>query len=282
MLFFPPFPFPNAPAVPPRCGLPPRGPPGPPPNPPPDPGPRPASPDEERYGEDGLPSRGRSVPGAPGRCGLAAKPGRTEPGRAPVISGLGGRCPGAKRCGSFPRAPGLVGRNAGRGPPLENGLFPPRGGTPPGRDCGGRGGRGICVDAPEEFAELAELLELPELFAAFGCELENGGAAGIFGLSARFAPSCNPCNPKFSYFSKISFGISAKLISGSFLVVFFAAAFLTGFGASSIGFKSGNLSINLRNTGASTVDEADRTNSPTSCNLASNSLLSSPNSFANS
>ena len=48
------------------------------------------------------------------------------------------------------------------------------------------------------------------------------------------------------------------------------------------GVNSGNLSINLRNTGASTVDDADRTNSPTSCNLASSSLLSSPNSFANS
>jgi hypothetical protein len=38
----------------------------------------------------------------------------------------------------------------------------------------------------------------------------------------------------------------------------------------------------LRTTGASTVEDAERTNSPTSCNLAKSSLLSSPNSLANS
>jgi hypothetical protein len=38
----------------------------------------------------------------------------------------------------------------------------------------------------------------------------------------------------------------------------------------------------LRTTGASTVDDAERTNSPTSCSLDKSSLLSSPNSLANS
>jgi hypothetical protein len=73
--------------------------------------------------------------------------------------------------------------------------------------------------------------------------------------------------------------------SSTFTVIF-AAAFLAGaffaLGAASAGIKSGNLSINFRTTGASTVDDADRTNSPTSTNFASSSLLSSPNSLANS
>jgi len=79
--------------------------------------------------------------------------------------------------------------------------------------------------------------------------------------------------------------IAASISSGvgaGFATAFLAAAFFTGFGAASTGFISGNFSINLRTTGASTVEDAERTNSPTSCNLASNSLLSKPNSFANS
>jgi hypothetical protein len=75
---------------------------------------------------------------------------------------------------------------------------------------------------------------------------------------------------------------SAVGAAAFFAAVFLAAAFLTGFGGASAAFRSGNLSINFRTTGASTVDDADRTNSPTSCNLARSSLLSKPNSFANS
>jgi hypothetical protein len=68
-------------------------------------------------------------------------------------------------------------------------------------------------------------------------------------------------------------------------VVFLAAAFLAGLGSAAAAFaasNSGNFSINFRTTGASTVDDADRTNSPTSCNFARSSLLSKPISFANS
>jgi hypothetical protein len=67
--------------------------------------------------------------------------------------------------------------------------------------------------------------------------------------------------------------------------VFLAAAFFAGFGSAAATLaasNSGNFSINFRTTGASTVDDADRTNSPTSCNLARSSLLSKPISFANS
>jgi hypothetical protein len=67
-----------------------------------------------------------------------------------------------------------------------------------------------------------------------------------------------------------------------FAAVFFAAVFFATFGAGVAAFRSGNLSINLRTTGASSVDDAELTNSPTSCNLARSSLLSKPKSFANS
>jgi hypothetical protein len=66
-----------------------------------------------------------------------------------------------------------------------------------------------------------------------------------------------------------------------FAAAFFAAAFLTGF-FSSTGFASGYISINLRTTGASTVDDAERTNSPISWSFASTTLLSIPSCFANS
>jgi hypothetical protein len=42
------------------------------------------------------------------------------------------------------------------------------------------------------------------------------------------------------------------------------------------------LSINLRTTGASTVEDAERTNSPSSWSLAMTTLLSTPSSLASS
>jgi len=44
----------------------------------------------------------------------------------------------------------------------------------------------------------------------------------------------------------------------------------------------GNLSFRRRMTGGSTVDDADRTNSPISFNVARTVLLSTPNSLASS
>jgi hypothetical protein len=43
-----------------------------------------------------------------------------------------------------------------------------------------------------------------------------------------------------------------------------------------------NDSLSLRTTGASIVEDADRTNSPMSWSLAMTALLSTPNSFASS
>ena len=64
---------------------------------------------------------------------------------------------------------------------------------------------------------------------------------------------------------------------------FLAAAFLTGAGAlAAASFNSGNLVCKRRITGASTVEEADLTYSPTSSSLEIISLLSTPSAFASS
>jgi hypothetical protein len=75
-------------------------------------------------------------------------------------------------------------------------------------------------------------------------------------------------------------GVSSAI--GFFAAAFFAGAFLTGFSAAA-GFTAGGyFSRNLRTTGGSTVDDAERTNSPISWSFARTSLLSIPKSFANS
>jgi hypothetical protein len=109
------------------------------------------------------------------------------------------------------------------------------------------------------------------VFGVAGNGLFDARVGGVTGFAIGVASSIICCN---------SGGRSS-----TFTVVL-GAAFLTGafftFGAASAGIKSGNLSINFRTTGASTVDDAERTNSPTSCSLDRSSLLSSPNSLANS
>ncbi|CAB4597794.1 unannotated protein [freshwater metagenome] len=98
-LRFLPFCFPNAPAVPPRCGgrPPPRC--GPPVVGAPVVGaPAPVAPP----GRKGAPPCGRALPPACGGrdpAGRAAKPGRTEPGRGPDIPGRGPPPCGRSPCG---------------------------------------------------------------------------------------------------------------------------------------------------------------------------------------
>jgi hypothetical protein len=84
----------------------------------------------------------------------------------------------------------------------------------------------------------------------------------------------------------MSDGLSEVASDGS--ATFFAALFLAGafFAAgffSSTGFATGGYFSNNRlTTGGSTVEDAERTNSPISWSLARTSLLSIPKSFANS
>jgi hypothetical protein len=52
--------------------------------------------------------------------------------------------------------------------------------------------------------------------------------------------------------------------------------------ATPLASPAGKASLSLRTTGASTVDDADRTNSPNSWSLAMTTLLSTPSSLASS
>ena len=258
--------LPNAPPAPPRCGgrpPPGRDAPGAPPG---------ALGPEFLYGPllvgapvDEPVRGGKFEPLAGGRAlgGRAAKPGRTEPGREPDIPGRG----------PLPGAP--AGRCGGRGtpPPVENGLFPARGGrgtTPPvengllpGRAVGGVG-------------------------VALGCAgvaaAAGGGVCGIAICASRSAfSSCAALSATMSTPSSAANSAACSGVTSPLDLAadFFAAAFLTGF-FSSTGFASGYISMSLRTTGASTVDDADRTNSPISWSFARTTLLSIPSCFANS
>jgi hypothetical protein len=75
--------------------------------------------------------------------------------------------------------------------------------------------------------------------------------------------------------------------SAAFFVVFLAAAFLVAALPSAsppdlAGVASGNAPFSFRTTGASMVDDADRTNSPISSSLAIATLLVIPSSLASS
>ena len=280
--------FPNAPAAPPRPG-PPR--PGAPlgarpgvpaalPAPPAPPAPGPL----ERYGplELGAPvpvRGGNCEPGAPplpagrGDEGRAANPGRTEPGRGPDIPGRGAPLP-CEPCG----------RAGGRGtaPPVENGLLPGRGGrgtAPPvvpeenGLLPGRAAGFGVSVVGVAGVAGVAG-------FAGVAAALSSGicGVGATTSAAARDALRASRSTPSSAANSAASAGSTSALFLAA---LFFAAAFLTGF-FSSTGFASGYSAINLRTTGASTVDDAERTNSPISWSFARTSLLSMPSCFANS
>ena len=170
--------------------------------------------------------------------------------------GVVGRAPPGEPKGLFPARGGL---GIAAGAPEPNGLFP------------ARGGLGIA-----EEAEAVAASDEP-----VGAEGDSFGASVISFCAFVIWPV--NCSRVDSGNCASAASISSAEGAAAFLAaVFFAAAFLAGFGAASTGFMSGNLSINFRRTGASTVDDADRTNSPTSCNFARSSLLSKPSSLANS
>jgi hypothetical protein len=59
-------------------------------------------------------------------------------------------------------------------------------------------------------------------------------------------------------------------------------AFLAGAASAAGAAGAGKISRSLRTTGGSTVEEAERTNSPISVSLVMTTLLSMPSSFASS
>jgi hypothetical protein len=101
------------------------------------------------------------------------------------------------------------------------------------------------------------------------------GGAGRGG--AGFAPSAGDCWRAATSAAEVS---AAGFAVVDFFADFFADALPSAFAPPAPSVAKDSLS--LRTTGASTVDDADRTNSPSSWSLAMTALLSIPNSLASS
>jgi hypothetical protein len=183
-----------------------------------------------------------------------APPGRGTPGRGPPAPG-----PGRGPCGRG------IGRSTGCA--LENGLLPTRGG----RGRPGLGppvtGRGTGVGAPGCGAVGAVAAGAAGAGATGGGADGAGAGAGAAGLGAGAGGGGVATDPA-----------STGAFAGAPLPAALAGAGLSAAGA----FAPPKDSRSRRATGASTVDDADLTNSPCSLRRARTSLLVTPSSLANS
>ena len=192
-------------------------------------------------------------------------------GRLGIVDGLGRGAPGTPGARPMPE-PELYGLLPGRGPPgraevplVPKGLFPGRGaGFAPAAGAAGvlAGGvsGGVAAGAAGGVA------------AGVSGGVAAGGAAGA---------GASPADGASAAASVADDGSDSSAAAVVFLVVFFAA-FLVVFLAAAPSGAAGIASIKRRATGGSMVDEAERTNSPISCNFARTSLLSTPSSRASS
>jgi hypothetical protein len=234
----------------------------------------------------GLGPAGRGPPGRAKSAGVPA-PGRGPPGRGPAGRGP----PGAAAPGAAPGA-GAAGAVRGAAPmPVAvelNGLLPGRG---PGRGAcrwPGAAGRGPAAAAGRSAAVLSAAGRSsvsaggtcgPWLWScgngtvtagadrvggAAGSDTGGGSAAGAAGAAG-------------------ASGAAARAGGALPLPFALAAAVLAALAA--CGFADccvAKASFSLRTTGASIVEDAERTNSPISLSLAITALLSTPNSLASS
>ena len=197
-------------------------------------------------------------------------------GRLGIVDGLGRGAPGTPGARPMPE-PELYGLLPGRGPPgraevplVPKGLFPGRGagfapaagaaGVLAGGVSGGVAAGGVAAGAAGGVA------------AGVSGGVAAGGAAGA---------GASPADGASAAASVADDGPDSSAAAVVFLVVFFAA-FLVVFLAAAPSGAAGIASIKRRATGGSMVDEAERTNSPISCNFARTSLLSTPSSRASS
>jgi hypothetical protein len=173
------------------------------------------------------------------------------PGDAPPGRGAPGRgAPGRGACGR-----GMAGRSTGCAD--ENGLLPTRGVRAAGFGAAGRGpgvGPGLVGAGAEP---------------AWGCS--GAGAGGAAGVGSGAAGAAGAAGLGAAGLA----GAGAAALAGA-LAAPLPAAF------SGAGLPPPNDSRSRRATGASTVDDADLTNSPCSLSRASTSLLVTPSSLANS
>jgi hypothetical protein len=138
-------------------------------------------------------------------------------------------------------------------PEVPNGLFPGR--------AAGLGGRGIPPEVPNG--------------------LFPGRAAGGFGIEGKPGTGFGVSEIVGVEEVSVTGAISSEVGSIFFGAAFLAGAFFATFSTDGL-FTGGYFSRNFRTTGGSTVEDAERTNSPISWSFARTSLLSIPISFANS
>jgi hypothetical protein len=190
----------------------------------------------------------------PGRAG---PPGRGTPGRGGAVCGRG------------------IGRS--RGCADENGLLPTRGvrvpgfgtlvGAGPGRGAPGVGAGRAGADGGAADAAGAA--------CATGCAGCGAGAAGAGGATGGATAAAGAG----------AAGLGPAALGGAVATPPFVAAAGRGaepFPAAAAGFAPPKDSRSRRATGASTVDDADLTNSPCSLSRARTCLLETPSSLANS
>ena len=197
-------------------------------------------------------------------------PGEAPPGRGPP-PGRGGIPPGPGRGPPGPAgAPGLCGRGIGRstGCTDEKGLLPTRGGRgAPGLGAPGPGrGPGAGRGAAGASAAAAGTAGAGGAGGAAGAGGAGGAAGrGGAGLTTGGAGGAAATPP-----AAAAAGAETGTAAGGAGV------------AGAAGLEPPNASRSRRATGASTVDDADLTNSPCSLRRARTSLLVTPSSFANS
>ena len=207
------------------------------------------------------------------------------PGEAPGRGAPGLACPGRGACG--------CGRGMGRSTDGvdENGLLPTRGGRIPGLGPGTPGGPGrgpgMAGGAPGGGADWAG--GCPGVGPGVGDAGRGGAGVGAWGVAggagaAATAPLSLVAGAPAASPGPAALGIA---LSSAFSRPWLAGA-AAGLSATLAGPLSGagllppNASRNRRATGASTVDDADLTNSPCSFSRARTSLLVTPSSLANS
>ncbi len=274
---------------PPGRGAPGRGPPG-----PAEPGP--AGPPGPGWPGRGAPRWAEPMPEATGAYGLL--PGR-GPGRGPErppgrgAAGRGPDCP-APRCPPAPPCPPEAGRGAaGRGP----GTGPRPGAAGPGAPWVGTGGTGGGGDAagvpgaaaagrtasPPDGAVGGDAAAPPD--GACGRMPAGPGAAeaapGAPPEPAAGAGACGRAGPGRGAAGRPPLPSAPRLPSAPGPRPT-GADWPCGLLPCVLGLWAVNESLSLRTTGASIVEDAERTNSPISWSLAITALLSTPNSFASS
>lgn len=199
-------------------------------------------------------------------------PGLGAPGRGAMGRGMGRSTGCADEKGLLPtrgvRTPGL-GIGLGRGP----GVMPGCGARSPGAGCpglgpgrpggavgvGGAGGAGVAV-------------------VAAGAGAAGAGLPPSAALAGALAGAPLPATVSIALSRARSSDASGALAAGA--AGTFAGALAPSFAGA--GLLPPKDSRSRRATGASTVDDADLTNSPCSLSRASTSLLVTPSSFANS